>query len=261
MSLFGQIKFVLNNDPPSVEKKYSPANRSDRRLAGRFSHKGRKILVVDDSATIVAMFGKLLRSAGCVVWEAADAETGLEIARGALPDIIFLDIVLPGMNGFAALRQIRRDPRMQRIPVVIISGNEQLTRLHANRIGAADFMRKPFSRHEIFARLDMLTAEGKLPKLDTATQLPERESEVLVSAMSEQSPHQASTVSSLEEKVAAENPLNVITAGMTVLEARRQLASMGLQYFSQEQFSDALKRKDKLAVRLFVTGRGIKIQK
>jgi twitching motility two-component system response regulator PilH len=260
MSLLEQIKFVLNNDPPSVQSEYSPANRNDRRRAGRVSHKGRKILVVDDSTTIVAMFGKLLRSAGCVVWEAGVAELGLEIARRLQPDLIFLDIVLPGMNGFAALRQIRRDPRMQHIPVVIISGNEQLTKLHANRIGAADFMKKPFRRHEIFAHLEMLVAEGKLPKLEAATELPEKASEVVVSAIPERSPRRAS-VSSPEEKVAAKNPLNVITAGMTVLEARRQLASMGLQYFSQEQFLAAIKRKDKLAVRLFVTGRGIKIQK
>jgi hypothetical protein len=61
--------------------------------------------------------------------------------------------------------------------------------------------------------------------------------------------------------VTVENPPKAATAEITALEARRQLTSMGLQYFSQEQFSAAIKRKDKLAVRLFVIGGGIKIRR
>jgi twitching motility two-component system response regulator PilH len=186
MSLFGQIKFILNNDPQSVQNEHFPVARIDRRRKNRFSHKGRKILIVDDSATIVTTLSKLLRSAGCVVQGASDAETGLEIARGEQPDLIFLDIVLPGMNGFAALRQMRHDPRLCRIPVIIISGNEQMTKLHAKRIGAADFMKKPFSRYEVFAHFEMLVAEEKLPELDTA--------------ITGQSPHHVPTVASLEKK-------------------------------------------------------------
>ncbi|GHU37389.1 hypothetical protein AGMMS50256_35280 [Betaproteobacteria bacterium] len=263
MSLFGQIKFILNNDPQPVQNEYSPANRNDRRRKSRFSHKGRKVLIVDDSVTIVASLGKFLRSAGCVVLEAADAETGLEIARAEPPDLIFLDIVLPGMNGFAALRQIRHDPRLSLIPVIIISGNEQMTKLHANRIGAADFMKKPFSRDVVFACFETLVAEEKLPKLDTLTKSPKQESEVAVSEISGESSRQVPAANSPEEKVTAKKPPKASTAKteMTALEARRQLTSMGLQYFNQEQFSAAIKRGDRLAVRLFVAGRGIKIRK
>ena len=61
------------------------------------------------------------------------------------PELIFLDIVLPGMNGFAALRAIRRDPMLRDIPVIMMSGNEQaMEKFFGTRIGADDFMKKPF---------------------------------------------------------------------------------------------------------------------
>jgi DNA-binding response OmpR family regulator len=65
--------------------------------------------------------------------------------------------VLPGMNGFAALRILRRDPNTRNIPVIMISGNaEAAEQFYAQRIGADDFMKKPFSRPELFARIDRL---------------------------------------------------------------------------------------------------------
>lgn len=226
MSLIGQIKSILNKDDPRPSQK-----GSERRQKKRLSHKGRKILVIDDSATVAASFSKIFRSAGCVVRDAPNAETGLEIARGEKPDLIFLDIVLPGMNGFAALRHLRRDPRTYRIPVIVISGNEEaIGQFYAKRIGADDFMKKPFSREDVFERVEVLVAGGKLAKLDI----------------------------SMAKKTGKSAKAELLPAGMTALEARRQLASMGLQYFNQEQFSAALERRDKLAIDLFVIGEGIK---
>jgi twitching motility two-component system response regulator PilH len=257
MSLLGQIRFILNNDSPSVQNEVSPTVSADRRRKSRCNHKGRRILIVDDSATVVASLGKLLRSAGCVVRAASDAETGLDIARRKPLDLIFLDIILPGINGFSALRHIRHDPRLRHMPVIIISSNEQMSSFRANRIGATDFMMKPFSRFEVFDHLEMLVAEEKLPKLDAVSDVAVQ----MKSEQSEQSPPQAPTLTPLEEEVTVENQPSAATEKMTTLEARRQLMLMGLQYFSQEQFSDALKRKDKLAVKLFFIGKGIKLQR
>ena len=81
------------------------------------------------------------------------------------PDLIFLDIVLPGMNGFAALRALRRDAATRDIPVIMISGNEQATeQFYAHRIGADDFMKKPFSRAEVFARIERLLDPDRIPR-------------------------------------------------------------------------------------------------
>ena len=137
----------------------------DRRQHPRVNARpGTRVLIVDDSATIVAALRKILRSAGYVTLEAADAESGIEVARQELPELIFLDIVLPGMNGFAALRHMRKDASTLHIPIIMISGNEQATeQFYADRIGADDFMKKPFSRYEVFARIEHLLDDNRVP--------------------------------------------------------------------------------------------------
>jgi twitching motility two-component system response regulator PilH len=82
------------------------------------------MLLIDDSSTILALLGRMLRQNGFEIAEAEDAEAGLERAFATPPDLIFLDIVLPGMNGFAALRALRRDERTKHVPIIMISGNE-----------------------------------------------------------------------------------------------------------------------------------------
>jgi DNA-binding response OmpR family regulator len=126
---------------------------------------GTRVLIIDDSATIVALLRRMLRQNELATLEAGDAESGLEIARAEKPDLIFLDIVLPGMNGFAALRALRKDPATHEIPVIMISGNEQaVEQFYAHRIGADDFMKKPFSRSEVFARIERLLDPDRIPR-------------------------------------------------------------------------------------------------
>lgn len=139
-----------------------PERRSKPRTNAR---PGTRMLVVDDSPTIVALLSRMLRQNDYHVLEAGDAEQGLEIARTESPELIFLDIVLPGMDGFAALRQLRKDPYTREIPVIMISGNEQATeQFYVHRIGADDFMKKPFSRAEVFARIERLLDANRVPK-------------------------------------------------------------------------------------------------
>lgn len=121
------------------------------------------VLVVDDSPTIRAVLGKMLAQNGHVVLKAADGESALEIARRDRPDLIFLDIVMPGMSGFAVLRALRHDPLTCGIPIVMISGNLQATeQFYVQRFGADDFMRKPFDRNEVYLRIGQLVQSGRL---------------------------------------------------------------------------------------------------
>ena len=138
----------------------------DRREKPRLNaRQGTVVLIVDDSPTIVAMLRKFLQQNGYQTLEAGDAEKGIDVARAERPHLIFLDIVLPGMNGFAALRILRKDPATREIPIVMISGNEQATeQFYAQRIGADDFMKKPFSRSEVFARIERLLDVNLVPK-------------------------------------------------------------------------------------------------
>ena len=122
---------------------------------------GTRVLIVDDSQTLVAMLRRMLDQNSYETIVANDAETALASAFDDPPDLIFLDIVLPGMNGFEALRRLRRDPRTREVPVIMISGNEQaVEQFYAQRIGADDFMKKPFARSEVFARIEGLRDEA-----------------------------------------------------------------------------------------------------
>ena len=172
MSIFSQIRSILGKNEqeesaatPDKAKKVdaasmtaTPGAPAERRSRKRINtHKGRRILIIDDSPTIVGALRKMLRSAGCITLEAADAESGLELIRKEKPELVFLDIVLPGMTGFAALRQMRRDPLTLHIPVIMISGNEQATeQFYVKRIGADDFMVKPVRLAEFKARVGAL---------------------------------------------------------------------------------------------------------
>jgi len=153
-----------------------PAVPADRRRHQRVNaRKGTRALIIDDSPTVVAALRKVLRSAGYETREALDAEHGLSLMAQEPPELVFLDIILPGMNGFNALRHIRKTPQTQHIPVIVISGNEHATeQFYANRIGADDFMKKPFSRHEIFARIESLLDEEHIPRRRRETAPPVR---------------------------------------------------------------------------------------
>ncbi|HSD40106.1 MAG TPA: response regulator [Rhodocyclaceae bacterium] len=173
MSIFKTFKtiFARSGDPLVEEALDAPNKIADRRNhERRDAREGTRALIIDDSPTIVMALKRFLRSAGYVTLEAGDAEKGIEIARTERPELIFLDIVLPGMNGFAALRLLRRDPVTRDVPIIMISGNEQATeQFFGTRIGADDFMKKPFSRFEVFARIERLLDADLVPRRTTST--------------------------------------------------------------------------------------------
>jgi twitching motility two-component system response regulator PilH len=174
--LFAEARAASSQDPaapvapsaPVAPRPPPPDTPSilDRRKQSRVNALGgTRILVIDDSPTIVTLLKRMLQQNDYATLEAFDAETGLEMAFNELPDLIFLDIVLPGMDGFSALRALRRDPRTKMIPVVMISGNEQATeQFYVQRIGADDFMKKPFSRPEVFSRIERLLDPERVPR-------------------------------------------------------------------------------------------------
>ena len=161
MSTFGLFRRIFGGGAAGTDER-----REKPRVNAR---EGTRVLIVDDSATIVALLRKFLQQNGYATLEAGDAETGVELARRERPDLVFLDIVLPNMNGFQALRILRRDPVTRDIPIIMISGNEQATeQFYAQRIGADDFMKKPFSRSEVFVRIERLLDADRVPKRPTS---------------------------------------------------------------------------------------------
>jgi twitching motility two-component system response regulator PilH len=112
------------------------------------------ILVVDDSRTVVAAFKKVLTQAGFKVLTANNGEEGVETAKAELPDLILMDVVMPGINGYQATRQIRKHEATAHIPIIIVSGEEQATeQFWGKRVGANGFLTKPIDRGEFFGKI------------------------------------------------------------------------------------------------------------
>ncbi|MCW8917798.1 MAG: response regulator [Gammaproteobacteria bacterium] len=120
---------------------------------------GTQVLIVDDSKTVHVMLSRILRKYGYETLSAYDGETGLELIATHRPALVLMDVVMPGMSGFQATRQIRKssDPEIARLPVLIISGNAQPTEEYwSAKIGANGFLAKPFDNNELLDRIEAL---------------------------------------------------------------------------------------------------------
>lgn len=103
-----------------------------------------RILVVDDSPTETFRFREILSRHGHEMLEASNGADGVSMARAELPDLVLMDVVMPGMNGFQATRQITKGAETSHIPVVIVSTKDQETdRVWGKRQGAKDYLTKP----------------------------------------------------------------------------------------------------------------------
>jgi twitching motility two-component system response regulator PilH len=109
------------------------------------------ILIVDDSRTAIAVLKKTLEPTGYSIISAANGEEGIEMAKLHQPDLILMDVIMPGLNGFQATRILRKESITKDIPIIIISGNEQATeKFWGLRVGANGFLAKPVERGELF---------------------------------------------------------------------------------------------------------------
>ena len=116
-----------------------------------------RIAIIEDSLTDTAVFTDMLRRNGHHVISAGSAEEGMEMVRRELPELVLMDVILPGMNGFQATRALSRDPITSSIPVIIVSTKAMETdRVWGLRQGAKDFMVKPPSEADLIGRINSL---------------------------------------------------------------------------------------------------------
>ncbi len=124
------------------------------------------ILVVDDEDAIRELVGTYLRDEGFVVHEAADGEAALEAFGRERPDLVVLDLRLPGVDGLEVLRQIRATSATY--VIVLTARAEEVDKLIGLELGADDYVTKPFSPRELVARVRAVLRRGREPDADEA---------------------------------------------------------------------------------------------
>jgi len=116
-----------------------------------------RILVVEDERDIAELVVHYMRREGYVTESAADGRTALARIESSLPDLVILDLMLPGMDGLEICRRLRRNDRTMAIPILMLTARgEETDKVVGLEVGADDYLTKPFSPRELVARVRAL---------------------------------------------------------------------------------------------------------
>lgn len=120
-----------------------------------------RILIVDDSPTEMFRFKEILTKHGFDVLEATNGADGVTLAQAEQPDLVLMDVVMPGVNGFQATRQIARGEETKHIPIIIVSTKDQDTdRVWGKRQGASDYLTKPIDENQLIGVIKQYLSAG-----------------------------------------------------------------------------------------------------
>ncbi len=139
--------------PEEIRAEASSAEATGARRQGR-KMSIKKILIVDDSPTERHVLNDLLTKSGYEVVASDNGEDAILKARSLKPDLILMDVVMPGLNGFQATRAISRDPDTRAIPIILCTSKSQETdKIWGMRQGARDYIVKPVNRDELLEKI------------------------------------------------------------------------------------------------------------
>jgi CheY-like chemotaxis protein len=125
---------------------------------------GKTVLVCDDTASLRELVSEALAEGGYTIVEARDGDESLELARRVRPDLIVLDVVMPGRSGFDVLAELRKSPALARTPVVVCTASARaIDRDLARTLGIDRFLHKPFSPLELASVVEGLLGEPTGP--------------------------------------------------------------------------------------------------
>jgi twitching motility two-component system response regulator PilH len=117
----------------------------------------KNILIVDDSRTELLYLADMLMRRGYSVKTANNAEDALRLIAGERPDLLLLDVVMPGLNGFQLTRQLTKDPASAEIPIILCtSKNQEADRVWGLRQGAKDYILKPVNENILLSKIKAL---------------------------------------------------------------------------------------------------------
>ena len=121
-----------------------------------------KILIIEDTENNRVLLTRRLKPRGHEILTAEDAESGLALAAVERPDLILMDVGLPGMDGWAATRQVRTNPATQHIPIIALTAHAmEGDRERALQAGCNEYEPKPIDFARLFEKIDALLAKGK----------------------------------------------------------------------------------------------------
>jgi two-component system alkaline phosphatase synthesis response regulator PhoP len=124
-----------------------------------------RILVIDDEKDLIELVRYNLEKEGFIVQSAQDGESGLSAAKKELPDLILVDLMLPGIDGLDVCRSLRSDSRTARIPVIMLTAKSaESDRILGLELGADDYVTKPFSPRELLARIKAVLRRTSSPQ-------------------------------------------------------------------------------------------------
>lgn len=122
------------------------------------------ILVVDDDANIVRLVRSYLEQAGFCVESAADGKSALQAVRTLRPDLVVLDLMLPGMDGLSVTQSVRMDPTLAATPILMLTARiDDVDRIVGLEMGADDYVTKPFNPREVLARVKAILRRIQAP--------------------------------------------------------------------------------------------------
>ncbi|WP_340820448.1 response regulator [Methanolobus sp. WCC4] len=156
-----KILSLLENDPgistKEISEKLSVSESYVKETLESMSDIRQKVLIVDDEMDALIALKVALETEGYNVVEAKDGHEAIEKVHSEIPDVILLDLMIPGIDGFEVCRQLRSDPTYSHIPVIMLTARGEIDdKVEGIELGADDYVTKPFNLKELKARIKMV---------------------------------------------------------------------------------------------------------
>ena len=120
----------------------------------------KKVLIVDDSATERHVLEQIMTEAGYIIITATNGQEGIDKAKAEMPDLVLMDVVMPGINGYQATREIAKGKETSHIPVIICTSRGADTdKLWGMRQGANEYLVKPITKNVLLEKIDQIFAK------------------------------------------------------------------------------------------------------